>query len=166
VGTGHVRGKRSAGPLPRFFPELEPTYEVALSSSAGRRIQEEISRERYTETGGWLFCAPRDSNVLVVATGPGSDGALGRSTMDLGNEEIETVKEIAPHLVLCGDWHIHPISDTVPSETDRRAWQRGAELTRSHWIGLVYAPAADVCRSRSARPTSRSRTATGLSANP
>jgi Prokaryotic homologs of the JAB domain len=145
VSTGGSRKARSTTTaLPKFFPEIEPTYQVGLNSTAGRVIRSQINRERYTEVGGWLFCAPHNSSVLVAATGPGSDGALGRSTVHIGTEEIETVKEIAPHLTLCGDWHVHPSADTLPSDTDRRAWQRGAELTRSHWIGLIFAPAANV----------------------
>jgi proteasome lid subunit RPN8/RPN11 len=47
-------------------------------------------------------------------------------------------------LTRIGDWHQHVSGDLIPSETDRGAWQRGCEITRSHWIGLVYAPAVDM----------------------
>jgi proteasome lid subunit RPN8/RPN11 len=130
--------------LPRYYPELAPTYEVALSASAGQLIRKEIEKERYLESAGWLFCDPRDSNLIVCATGPGEDGVLKRSSVQIGESELELVKELAPRLVLCGDWHSHLSADTMPSPADRRAWQRGCELTRSHWIGLVYAPAADM----------------------
>jgi proteasome lid subunit RPN8/RPN11 len=141
-------GARSAAPasrsLPKFFPTLEPSYQVALSASAGNRIRSELRRERYLETGGWLFADPHDSNLVVAATGPGSDGGLSPRSLQLGEEEMELVKRMAPRLSRIGDWHQHVSGDLFPSETDRRAWQRGCELTRSHWIGLVYAPAVDM----------------------
>jgi proteasome lid subunit RPN8/RPN11 len=143
VSSVHPRSKAS-DELPRFYEGLEPTYEVALSSSAGHAIRREIGRECYLETAGWLFCDPRNASLVVCATGPGEDGVLKRSSVEIGAADMDVVREIAPHLVLCGDWHSHPSGDTLPSETDRRAWQRGCELTRSHWIGLVYAPAKDM----------------------
>jgi hypothetical protein len=118
VSTGGSRKARSTTrALPKFFPEIEPTYQVGLNSTAGRVIRREINQHRYLETAGWLFCNPHNSSVLVAATGPGSDGALGRSTVHIGTEEIETVKEIAPHLTLCGDFHSHSTGDLLPSET-------------------------------------------------
>ena len=135
----------TADQLPEFFPEIEASYQVSLSPTAGRVIRREIERERYRESAGWLFCDPRNPSTIVAATGPGADGVLSRSSVTIGEGDIAIVRELCPHLELCGDWHSHPRnSDTDPSTTDRRAWQRGAELTRSHWVSLVYLPAANV----------------------
>jgi hypothetical protein len=38
----------------------------------------------------------------------------------------------------------HPTGDPLPSDTDRLAWLRGCQLTRSHWVSLIFAPAAGV----------------------
>lgn len=144
-GTAGLAPHSRADELPRFFPELEPTYEVRLSPGTTSRIHEEIrTNGRGRETGGWLFCQPNDSSAIVAATGPGSDGRLGSETVLLGSEELDAVKRIAPHLELTGDWHIHPTGDTLPSDTDRRAWWRGCQLTRSHWVSLVFAPATSM----------------------
>jgi proteasome lid subunit RPN8/RPN11 len=141
------RGRGTAGLVeepPRFYPELEPSYEVKLSASAGRVIREEIRRAGpYLETGGWLFCDPRDPDTVSVATGPG-EGIQRRAHVELGSEDIALVKELAPHLALVGDWHVHPSADTLPSETDRRAWSRGCDLTGSHWLGVIFAPARNM----------------------
>jgi hypothetical protein len=129
--------------LPKFYAELEPSYRVSVSPGAMRVIRDEIRRNgRYTETGGWLF---GDSNSIVLATGPGDDGgSVGHSRVLLGFDSWHLVRDLAPHLTPVGDWHVHPGADTTPSLTDRRAWQRGCELTGSHWLGLVFAPPADM----------------------
>jgi hypothetical protein len=103
-GTASVNRSASiargnADELPEFYEGIEPSYQVALSASAGRVIRNEIGRERYTETAGWLFCDPRDFRLVVCATGPGSDGLLSRSSVQIGEEGIERVKQLAPHLV-------------------------------------------------------------------
>jgi hypothetical protein len=135
----------TAEQLPTFFPELEPSYQVSITSGAMRTIREEIRRNgRSTETGGWLFAHAGDSNSVVLATGPGGDGRSGYATMEIGYEDWDAVKRLAPHLAPVGDWHLHPTADTMPSRQDRRAWGRGCELTGSQWLGLVFAPPADM----------------------
>jgi proteasome lid subunit RPN8/RPN11 len=143
LGSGRPR-PRAATPLPRFYGELEPTYEFTISASAARTIREEVRKERWLETGGWLFADPDSPSHIVLATGPGESGVLKPRSVELGFEGVDRIRHLAPHLALCGDYHQHPSADLLPSSTDRRAWMRGAELTRSHWVSLVYAPAADM----------------------
>jgi hypothetical protein len=133
--------------LPRFYPELEPSYQVALSSSAGRVIREDVGwshrNTRGLETGGWLYSNPAQPDFIVVATVPGSDAAFSRSALRLGSEEALKAQALLPNLRQIGDWHLHPSGDddSQPSPTDRRAWMRGWELTRSFWVGLIVTPA-------------------------
>jgi hypothetical protein len=89
----------TAEQLPTFYETLLPSYQVSISASAMRTIREEIARNGpFTETGGWLFAHAGDSDLVVLATGPGSDGRLGYATMELGYEDWDAVKRLAPHL--------------------------------------------------------------------
>jgi proteasome lid subunit RPN8/RPN11 len=149
IRSGGVTVARSSEtPLPRFFEGIEPSYQVTLGASAGRTIRRELGagdvRRARVETGGFLFCDPRDMSLIVLATGPGPGALLSRSRVEFSFEEVDAVKKLAPHLALCGDYHLHPTGDTLPSDTDLAAWLAGARLTRSHWIGVIFGPAPDI----------------------
>jgi hypothetical protein len=150
IGGARTRAATSVT-LPKFFPELEPSYQVALNSSAGRVIREDVSwshrNTRGLETGGWLLSDPRWPDRIVVATVPGGDAEFSRTSLHLGYAEAEKAAEVFPHLKLIGDWHLHPSDDGSdpddgqPSDNDRRAWMRGWEMTRSFWVGVIVTPA-------------------------
>lgn len=142
VGTSYPPSAASSE-LPKFFPEIEPTYQASLSSTAARRIRREVKAVRHMETGGWLFLAPGSADQIIWATGPGEDGLHGRSSFQLGEEPLEAVKEIAPHLQLGGCYHSHPGGDLTPSVTDRRAWGRAARMAGGYWVSLIAGPARD-----------------------
>jgi Prokaryotic homologs of the JAB domain len=129
--------------LPRFYPELEPSYEASITSGAMRKIREELRASKWLEQAGWLLAHPHDLSRVVLATGVGSDGNPKRSSVSIGFEELEMVERLQPGLALVGDYHQHPSSDRRPSRVDRRAWMRGAELTRSWWYSLIFAPPKD-----------------------
>jgi integrative and conjugative element protein (TIGR02256 family) len=52
--------------------------------------------------------------------------------------EIFTTWEAEHHRVaLVGDWHSHPIGDGSPSGTDRRAWRKLIECSKTACVGLI-----------------------------
>ena len=148
--TGAYRGGGTAGlaprsrsdELPASDPELEPSYEVHLSSGVVQAIRREIrSVPRGLETGGWLLSDPRWHDRIILATDPGEGASFSRTSVSLDFERMEEVQRRFPHLRLQGDFHLHPSYDDIPSYTDRRAWMRGRQLVGGYYIGIIVTPA-------------------------
>jgi hypothetical protein len=103
---------------------------------------------RGLESGGWLFSNPATPDHITLATVPGGDAEFSRSSISLGFEQAEKASKAFPHLRLIGDWHLHcggsSDDDGQPSATDRRAWLRGWELSRSFWVGVIVTPAENM----------------------
>ena len=150
VSAGHQRSRSSATPLPAFFPELEPTYAAILGYEAEKTIRTDIGWTLENvgdmETGGWLLAAERNPDHVLMATVPGSDSSAARSTIYLGTEQLEAAQRLHRDLAVVGCWHWHAHDGDVPSETDLRAFARGARAAGGRWIGLI------ACASRSWRP--------------
>lgn len=151
VSRGTTSRKRS-GELPRFFPELEPSYQVTISSGATKVIREDVGwsarNMRGLESGGWLLSYPTRPDSIIFATVPGSDAEFSRSSsqasINLGVEEVEKATRALPNAQVIGDWHLEPDGSGQPSETDRRAWASCWELTRSFWVGVIATPAPNM----------------------
>jgi hypothetical protein len=103
------------------------------------------------ETGGWLYAhyAPDAEGVIVVqATGPGASAEHSEGRLRLSHpRELEA--ELAPSVVLVGDWHAHPWTWTgdptdQASEADEQAWRGRLETLTScsRWVGLIFTPGA------------------------
>jgi proteasome lid subunit RPN8/RPN11 len=137
----------SSSSVPKFFPTLAPSYQATLGYEAHRDIRREIRSAavefdfREVETGGWLLSDERWPDRIVLATDAGEGASYSRSSVHLDLDRAEEMKRTYPHLSLRGDWHLHPTGDEIPSETDRRAWMRGCELTGDYWIAIVATPA-------------------------
>jgi proteasome lid subunit RPN8/RPN11 len=133
-------------PLPKFYPELEPTYEASITSSATQAIREEIRRivavcrSRNIETGGWLLSDPDWPDRIVLATDPGEENWHERTSVQLDLARAAEYEETFPHLRLRGDWHLHPSGDPIPSETDRRAWATGCKRIGGWYVGIIATP--------------------------
>ena len=130
--------------LPLFLKTIPASYQVNISSTAVRSMQNE-SRHMWLrsggdmhETGGWLMSHRQWPDRVVVATQPGGDAAHWRSQMRLGTEALERTQDFLPHLCVRGSWHVHPGDDDgTPSATDRKAWARWRELDGGYHIGLI-----------------------------
>jgi Prokaryotic homologs of the JAB domain len=131
-------------PLPALYDDLEPTYRAELGYEAEKTIRADIAWTQENvgadiETGGWLLAAPRNPSYLLAATVPGFDASFGRSTINLGFEQLEIVQRQHGERPV-GCWHLHPQGDDVPSDTDMRAWTRGAQLAGGRWLSVIAAP--------------------------
>jgi Prokaryotic homologs of the JAB domain len=148
--AGIPAGRKPATPLPTLFEELEPTYMATLGYEAKKTIRADIAWTEENigdvETGGWLLAAKRNRDYILAATVPGSDATCTRSSINLGVEQLEAAQRKYHHHRVVGCWHYHGCSGDVPSETDLRAFARGAGLASGYWIGLI------ATRSRSWRP--------------
>lgn len=129
--------------LPRFYPQLEPSYQVTLALRVRNQIAGEIDairREFHTpmEIGGWLFSQPDNPDLIRLATPPGENSQFARGAVELDVEHAEEIERAYPHLRLRGDWHFHPDGGSAPSYTDRRAWATGARnITGEYWVGVI-----------------------------
>jgi proteasome lid subunit RPN8/RPN11 len=147
VEGGRSSSFSSSPSLPRFYPELEPSYQATLGYEAHRDIRREIRSVAVdfdfmdVESGGWLLSDERWPEHIVLATDAGDGASYSRSSVSLDLDRAEEMQHAYPHLSLRGDWHLHPTGGAVPSETDRRAWMRGCELTGDYWIAIVATPA-------------------------
>jgi proteasome lid subunit RPN8/RPN11 len=145
-GPGSRRRARAATPLPTLYEELEPTYSASLGYEAEKTIRRDIAWTEENvgdaETGGWIFVAKNRPDYIIRATVPGHDSVASRSSINLGFEQCEAVQRMYPDLEIAGDWHFHPGpgSDDIPSDTDLRAFSRGARLSGGRWISLIASP--------------------------
>jgi proteasome lid subunit RPN8/RPN11 len=124
--------------LPELFEGIEPSYQVAISSSAMGSIRRAVDASRYLEASGWLY--GHDSGSIVFA---GIGEAANPTSAWLDPDEWDAVQRLAPNLRPVGDFHSHPTGDLLPSETDRRAWARGCKLAGGYWLGLILGPSRD-----------------------
>jgi hypothetical protein len=150
VSVGYRGSTASATPLPTLYPELEPTYAATLGYEAEKTIRTDIGwtleNVGDVETGGWLLAAEQNPNYILQATVPGSDATATRSSIDLGFEQAEAAQRLHRDFTVAGCWHYHGSGDDVPSDTDLRAFARGARAAGGRWFGLIATP------SRSWRP--------------
>jgi proteasome lid subunit RPN8/RPN11 len=137
VTTGSRKARSTTTALPKFFPEIEPSYQVAISSSAMGSIRRAVDGNRYLEVGGWLY---GNSGSIVFA---GIGEAANPTSAWLDPDEWDAVRRLAPGLSPIGDAHSHPTGDLLPSDTDMKAWSRGAKLAGGFWYGLILGPSRD-----------------------
>jgi proteasome lid subunit RPN8/RPN11 len=149
-GARAVGRSAATDDLPEFFPQLSPTYRATFGSSVRDSIEEEIrsinrSFDTAHETGGWLLADRRRPDHIVAATDPGDGALFAARSVQLDLSRARDLEAAHPHLALRGCYHLHPNGDPVPSETDRRAWARGARsVTGDFWIGLIATPASSM----------------------
>jgi hypothetical protein len=133
---------RTGTPLPKLYEDLEPTYSAELGYTAEKTIRADIAWTQENigsvETGGWLLAAERNPDYVLAATVPGTDATFSRGTINLGFEQLEAKRQHGDMLV--GDWHLHPDGNDRPSDTDLRAWTRGAQLAGGCWISVICTP--------------------------
>jgi hypothetical protein len=139
--VGGTRSRATASES-HYYPELPPTVSTSVSSSAISTIRAEIKDGlKGMECGGFLVAHPGSPDHIVAATGEGPDTIVSRTSVELSFEPLEALAEIAPHLSLAGDWHLHPSGDDLPSDRDRHAWVTGARRAGGFWTGLIAGPA-------------------------
>jgi proteasome lid subunit RPN8/RPN11 len=132
----------AAGGESHFYPELPKTVSASISSSAISKIRTEIKDAlKGLECGGFLVAHLDSLDRIVAATGEGPDTIVSRTSVELLFQPLEDLAEIAPHLSLAGDWHLHVEGSDMPSSTDRRAWVTGARRAGGFWTGLIARPA-------------------------
>jgi proteasome lid subunit RPN8/RPN11 len=140
VDSGRPRRARSTTPMPKFFPELPPSYQVAIAARAMHKIRRAVDANRYLEVSGWLYGHDDSDSIVFASVGE----AANPTSAWLDPDEWGAVRRMAPNLRPVGDAHSHPSGDLLPSETDMRAWSRGAKLAGGHWVGLILGPSRDM----------------------
>lgn len=121
------------------------SYCATITRSAELAIQAEIKSARADfgedlEVGGWLLSDVRWPDHIVLATDAGANSRHAKSSVALDFGRAQEFMRAFQHLSVRGCWHSHPSGDAAPSRADRRAWQRGWELTRDRWLGLIVTP--------------------------
>jgi integrative and conjugative element protein (TIGR02256 family) len=113
------------------IPSLTTSIRVIVQASARATVRLEAARFRFRETGGALFGYVTASRDIVVtdATAPGPNAHHGFLSFEPDTAYcqrcLNSVYEMSRGKVsYVGEWHTHPHSKTVPSDTDWRAMYR------------------------------------------
>lgn len=133
VPPGERRSLRVCPPEDRILSDGLEGYEVRVSASAWADILSLIRqngrlRDSQDETGGLLF-GQIDEALRVVwvsdVSGPPPDSMHSPARFDCGTEGIAQMNRAKRErsrgsVQFVGMWHSHPVSNPIPSPTDRR----------------------------------------------
>jgi proteasome lid subunit RPN8/RPN11 len=157
----HLRSSEPAarkhGPSAHEVPELQETgsgFRVKLNATVCKAMEQEVLQTLWqfdsqeVETGGWLYAlyAPDDDRVTIAhASGPGHNGKHGGGWTRLSDpSEVEEAFDDAlaqARLVRVGDWHSHPVRDSIPSDADLAKWARHSdEAGVLPYSGVIVTP--------------------------
>jgi hypothetical protein len=120
-------------------PLAEPPRRVVISEAVRDTILSTATWDGALEQGWGLFGHVSDGGVEIVrAVECGSNRTPVRVELNLANRGGQL-----DDLVLCGDAHIQPGSDPLPSTIDARGWERCFRSARGEgsplpfWVGLI-----------------------------
>jgi proteasome lid subunit RPN8/RPN11 len=151
------RSRSDASEAAQGAPELLETgsgFSIVLAGSVCRAMEQEVLHaiwrfeSREIESGGWLYAMyPLEDHraTVVYASGPGQNGSHGSGQVRLSepNQVEAACGEILARarLVRVGDWHSHPVQDTIPSDADLAAWARhGEDAGVLPYAGVIVTP--------------------------